>query len=211
MKRPGAGFSFGNALTFSTDDNVTFTAVSMVNDFTVSFLVQMDSFSSDRVVTGGGGNDRLYFPNSTRIQVVYAVSSYTWDFAATNVVDTWMHVVWTRHVSDGTMRMYINGVESTNTRTRTNTFSLDTLGFTSSWDGIIDEFAIKVGVEATQTNVDDLYNSGNGANFEDVMGAADIYLQMNESGTATTAVDTSSNGNDGTLNNFPTSGMWNAH
>jgi len=207
-----AGFDFGNALTFSTDDNVTLgTAVSMAGAFTMSMWIQTDTFNSDRIITNTSGADRFYFPNSTTIQVVWAVLSYTWTFATPMIVDTWMHVVWTRHATSGVMNAWVNGVKNTNTpNTRTNTFSLDTLGQGAAWGGIIDEFGIAP-VEASQTNVDDLYNGGAGANFEDVMGAADVYLQLNESGTATIAVDTSANSNNGTLNNFPASGMWNAH
>jgi hypothetical protein len=75
----------------------------------------------------------------------------------------------------------------------------------------MDEFAILKGTGATATNVTDLYNGGVGADFETVMGSSDIYHKLDGTGTDTTSLDSSGNGNDLTLNNFPASGMWIDH
>ena len=74
----------------------------------------------------------------------------------------------------------------------------------------MDEAAVWESSVATQQNVTDLYNSGNGALASDIIASPTAYYRMNESGTDTTATDETGNYN-GTLNNFPTSGMWVAH
>jgi hypothetical protein len=43
------------------------------------------------------------------------------------------------------------------------------------------------------------------------MGANNLNLHLNESGIDTIAIDSGGSGNNGTLNNFPTSGMWIPH
>ena len=210
--KKNAGFGFGNALTFGDSDKVDLDSGVVVNGaFILSFWMNLPGFvSSRRFVTNSGGNDRLVTNSSTAIAFIWTVSQYIFNFASAMSIDTWVHVVWTRAASGGAMDMWVDGVGTTSTNSVTTALTLQTIGYSTSFLGIIDEFAILAGTEATQTNVDDLYNGGDGANFEDVMGPADVYLQLNESGTATTAVDTSANGNDGTLNNFPASGMWNA-
>jgi hypothetical protein len=93
-----------------------------------------------------------------------------------------------------------------------NTLTFSQLGESSNIpDGVIDEFAIKNGYGATQTDINNIYNGGAGANFESVIASADVYYHLDESGIASTAVDSSSSGNNGALNNFTLPGAWVAH
>ena len=75
----------------------------------------------------------------------------------------------------------------------------------------MDEIAVWNGVSATAQNAVDLYNSGNGALASSIIPNPTAYWRLNESGTDTIAIDSGGSGSDGTLNNFPTSGMWIPH
>ena len=79
-------------------------------------------------------------------------------------------------------------------------------------DGAMDELGI-ANVAPTSQQITDLYNGGSGADFATIMGSGNtlLHYKFNESGTDTTAVDSSVNGNDGALVSFPASGMWVAH
>jgi hypothetical protein len=68
--------------------------------------------------------------------------------------------------------------------------------------GLMDELAIWTDHVGTATDAVNLYNSGNGALATDVIASPERYYRLDESGTATTTVDASGNGNTGTLLNF---------
>ena len=72
------------------------------------------------------------------------------------------------------------------------------------YKGLADEWAFKIGTGATQSDVDAIWNSGNGAAFDTVIASPDQYLKFNEatSYTGSTVADSSGNGNSMTMNNF---------
>ena len=166
--------------------------------------------------TTASGYTDIYFVNNADANARHRVT-----FAAS--VDTWYHIVFTYNGAGFSTRsnykLYINGISLT--LNAANTFSVGQgvgieLGrqFNGGAQGekVIDEFALWNNAELSESQVSDLYNGGSGeyANTVESSGLY-CYWKLNESGADTTAVDSSGNGNDGTLNNFPASGMWVAH
>jgi hypothetical protein len=76
--------------------------------------------------------------------------------------------------------------------------------------GRMDETAIWNGTAATQQNITDLYNNGNGALASSIIANPTAYWRFNESGADIILTDETTN-YPGDLINFPASGMWVAH
>ena len=136
--------------------------------------------------------DGSFFGNSLAANTVFRIVNSTTiryynggavaDFTVSPIsLSTWYNLIITR---DGTnVRMYINNVESTS-----GAIAHPSLIF---------------------NQVGRYYSSG--ADFTAVMGANDLNYHLNESGTDRTAIDSGGSVNNGTLINFPTSGMWIPH
>jgi len=211
-------FNFANCLDFDgVNDDATFDSpVSMaVNEsYTISFWIYPAASFNDGYFGNSGAQTSFFFKfNATSMQLtqsgthsIFTVPDWT--------LNTWNHIVISRTVDSN--RLYINGTESVTGALIDGSISdIQKLGFifntTFNYLGRMDEFAILKGTGATATNVTDLYNGGVGADFETVMGSSDIYHKLDGTGTDTTSLDSSGNGNDLTLNNFPASGMWIDH
>ena len=211
----GGGFSFGNALDIPGNPvpgtPVTFTSVATTDDFTLQIWIKPYTFSHFCMISLGTPG-YFQFRSSTLFRLRTGVNN---DFTISTpmVASNWYHVVLS--VISGIARLYVNGVVSASTHNISSyTFNWQTISTSAvnGIDSIVDEYAINDTTGATATNVTDLYNGGSGADFDSIMGSSAVYYHMNESGTDTTAVDSSGNGNDGALSiYFPTSGMWVAH
>ena len=163
------------------------------------------------VVQAGGGNIGIRF-NSAANQLYFVPP-------ITLTTGEWYHLTIT--FNGTTANCYVNGIASS-----TNPFTYPAGGFdfhilylsrlweTSTNTNTLDELAIWNGIEATQEQVIALYNNGLGVDPTTVLGsfgANDRYYRFNGVGTQTVALDSSGNGQHGTLVNFPTNGMWVAH
>ena len=224
-------FAFGNALRKDgindyVSHNSTPAVIDYANPFTISMWYRpIDSTTSQRffaikntmpngLVSGlsTGNYANLYFINNASANARHRV---TFSFS-TNV---WYHIVYTYNGSGFATRanykIYINGVSQT--LNSSGVFSVGPgagveLGrnFNGGAQGEadIDQFVIYNNLELSEAQITDLYNGGSG-NYP----PAGAYLQweLNESGTDTTAVDSSGNGNNGTLNNFTLPGSWVPH
>jgi hypothetical protein len=206
-------FSFGNALKFNgISNNVTHTTIIGSGDYTRSYWINLDSAGSDNIIFGSGINfvQIKLSTNQVRIQ---CGSNSTFDSPIAMTNGSWIHIVDTR--ISGVIRVYVNGIESTtggiaNTNTCTSSGISTFSGY--ELEGILDEYAMLTGTGATAINVSNIYNSGNGKDFIQEMGSADMYFRMNESGSDSIAVDGSGDGINGTLNNFVfTPSPWVAH
>ena len=209
----GGGFAFGNALDFDgVDDYLDIPYLSAIGDFTYSCWANYDTLNAIFISNSTTGVHFIRTTSSTQIQ--YRVNTSTYFTIPTLSTGTWYHFMFTR--SSGNGRVYVNGVESSSGSQAVGTINLafNFMGKRSTgdfMDGKYDECAFWNGTVGTLTNAKDLYNSGAGALASDVIASPTWYYRMNESGTDTIAVDSSGNGNDGTLTNFPASGMWVAH
>ena len=112
-----------------------------------------------------------------------------------------VHFMITRDGSDD-IRVYMNGTESTTGAINdSNALYIDYLS--NDFNALADELALWGGVTGTGANAVSLYNSGDGVEASSVISSPTLYYKFNESGTQTTAVDESTNNNDGTLIGFP--------
>lgn len=213
-----APFSFGNALQFDgVNDYVSFTPISNGDvDHSYSMWIK-----HNQAVTGfniayirSAISSAEYIGTHTASSIRYRVGAIADFTVPTFVVGNWFHLVITYKSGVGT-RLYFNGTESsTGLVSGSQNFKFDELGrYATNIYGAktMDEIAA-FSQTLTPAQVSNLYNGGNG-NFANIDVTPLVWFRMNESGTDTTAVNSGSGGAtyDGTLNNFPASGMWVAH
>ena len=216
-------FAFGNALQFDgVNDYVSFTPVT-ANEMTISLWAKASAadgtfgyyFSSDttgtdreglRITeTAGGSFGQISYFDGAAITNLHLLSSPL----------DWNHLVLIRNTTTKALQLYVNGVSvyssSIAAISTNNIFILGTLNGTANYlNGTLDEVSIW-NTALSGTDITNLYNSGNG-NLATNYSPANLqaYWRMNGSGTDRTAVDEQGT-YDGTLNNFPASGMWVAH
>ena len=214
-------FAFGNALDFDgTNDFVQFdSVVNMTSNSCTSLWFKVAGNLSglncliSSVVTLG--SSLILVTTATNIQVVWAGGVSNFTLGSSLVLNTWSHLFISRTGAE--TRLYVDGVESTTgmVTTVTTDAPIKIMGKHPSniyWlQGVLDEVAIWGTTTGTAQNATDLYNGGNGASAGSVISSPTVYYKLDESGTTTTAADSSGNGNNGTLNAFPTSGMWVTH
>jgi len=209
-------FSFGNALQFDgVNDFVNYSAVySGSESRTVEAWIRVTSadLSGTRYLFGQSGTAAAnHFHLDIRSGVLTftaAGGAFTFSTSKTFLADTNYHVAVTY---DGTtVVVYVDGLNVGSQNYSLNTdgtlFRLGVrIDINLVYAGLINEFRMW-NVARTQQEIQD--------NKEvNVIGQTGllVYSRMNETGTDTTATDSSGNGNNGTLNNFPVSGMWVAY
>ena len=209
-------FAFGNALEFDgVNDNVTFTNINVsgTTNCSFGFWFKMKTYGSD-VMWGSSSSVIVNFPRVVGVTTMRVgnESSGFFDFTTPTINDAaWHYVTITK--SGTTYRLYFDGTESTDgAQTISGTINLNRTGTTFGYfDGFYDEAAFW-NATLTAGQVANQYNGGSG-NYADLDVTPIMWWKLNESGTDTTAVNSGSSGAtyDGTLNNFPASGMWVAH
>ena len=200
-----APFSFGNALEFDgvndfvDNINVDLTGLS----FTMSLWLEMGlTGSTQGVFSGLSGNVGLFFRTNNEMRIADS------DNNAINI-QTSTALGQKRNIVisyDGTnMSVWFDGVSVVSPTASSGFDFVDILGLRSGnyLQGVLNEIAISSGYAATNQNVIDLYNSGNGALATDVLSNVIRYYRCNETDGLTTLIDTMGNQN-GTLNNFTT-------
>jgi hypothetical protein len=208
----GGGFQFGNALSFDgVNDYVSIgSPVSMSSEATVNIWVKFSDLNT-RIISDSSNTAVIWTPTSTSVRV-YCGGNFQ-DFVVPSMsLGTWYMLTATRDAANG-WRVYLNGTESiSGLQVRSGTFNVNRLGNLGSTysDIVLDEVSILEGTTASDIQIASLYNSGNGANANTVLGSTSLYYRLNGSGTDTTAIDDSGNSNTGTLNNF-TGTYWIAH
>jgi hypothetical protein len=208
----GAVFEFGNALSFDgVNDYVSIgSPVSMSSEATVNIWVKFSDLNT-RIISDTSNTAVIWTPTSTSVRV-YCGGNFQ-DFVVPSMsLGTWYMLTATRDAANG-WRVYLNGTESiSGLQVRSGTFNVNRLGNLGSTysDIVLDEVSILEGTTASDIQIASLYNSGNGANANTVLGSTSLYYRLNGSGTDTTAIDDSGNSNTGTLNNF-TGTYWIAH
>jgi len=205
-------FSFGNALSFDgVNDYVSIgSPVSMSAEATVNMWVKFSDLNT-RLISDTSNTAVIWTPSSTSVRI-YCGGNFQ-DFVVPAMsLGAWYMLTVTRDAANG-WRVYLNGTESTSgLKVRSGTFNVNRLGNLGSVysDIVLDEVSILDGTTASNIQIASLYNSGNGANANSVLGSTSLYYRLNGSGTAITATDSSGNSNTGTLNNF-TGTYWVAH
>lgn len=203
-----APFSFGNALQFDgVDDYVTgYTLTSNIS--TISFWFYATNNSNRRILSSTNTTSQTLRLNSTSL-----ISFTTTIFTGVNL-NQWNHFIYCSNNGSST-KAFLNGVKTTHS----TSFNASQIGlgaktglsFGNNFQGKTDEFAIKEGYILSDSEASQLWNNGNGNNFNNIIGSSDVYWQFNQDSPDSTAIDSSGNGNTGTLNNFNTSTCWVAH
>lgn len=84
-------------------------------DITVSILFKPGVFTVAQTpftYSVAGNNEMLFFlPNSTTIQP-HIKNSGAWQVTVPDMVNQWVHIVWTRDYSSGVNKLYRNGIEA---------------------------------------------------------------------------------------------------
>lgn len=206
-----SSFAFGNALQFDgINDNVQFTTTGAQNTWVFSAWVK--TTTSGKMIVTDGQNSGIYYIQlySTFVRVRTIL---TYDFDITGGADgNWHHLGVTSN--SGVCNVYFDGVVSTTGAKNIGPMTFQRLGSRGGdvfFAGTMDEIGLDITTAADASEMLALYNSGNGSSFLETFTNAYFNYHLDESGTDTTAADASSNNNDGTLVNFPTSGMWQPH
>lgn len=223
-----APFAFGNALEFDgTNDYVSLmgtNAIKSAQPFSISFWVNPASLSARlaQFSTDAGRGFFLGFSTDVNYKDFYFIceDGVRNSISHTFTLSTWYHIVITYNglgfTTKSNYKCYIDAVSKT--LGNPNAFSSGAtevqIGaqFGSATGGkIIDEFYFWDNYELTSTDVTNLYNGGSGDYASVVPSTPTFELRMDGTSGDSTAVDSSGNGNDGTLNNFNTSTCWVAH
>lgn len=216
-------FSFNNSLKFNGVDNyVSYTSPITRNtgqSITLSSWVQMTPSLTSIYLAGSEltVDKGLVSVGASSVQIKLngGILTSSIPLIGTN---TWVHVMVVKK-SDDKWSVYKNGVISTQTPFPVGSsqdLSFDNIGrfqqsigsFVYSGSSRMAESAIWLDVEGTEADAIALYNSGSGAVASEVIPNPELNYRFTESGTDTIAVDSSGNGNDGTLIDFPEIGMW---
>jgi len=202
-------FSFGNALEFDGVNDYVSSYTLTSNVSTMSFWFYATNGANRRMVSATNASNPTLRLNGGG--VVFYITTL---FASVNL-NQWNHLVFVSN-NGGAAKAYLNGTPTTHTVffQSGNVIGIGAktgLAFGNNFEGKQDEFAIKENYIISDAEVAELYNSGNGNNFNTVVGSSDVYYQFNQTSPDSTATDSSGNGNTGTLNNFDTSICWVAH
>ena len=197
----GLPFAFNNTLQFDgVNDFVSFNSgINLTSAFTFSTWLKPSVFSLQALFANSSySQGYIAIMNSTTLRFNSAGGGSSNFTVPTMVAGEWCHIAITRDASNN-VKLYFNGV-ATQTYVNTGTAFIDSISNYNSGQFrtsvAIDEVGILTGTDATLTQIASLYNSGAGENFTSVMGSSDLNYHLDESGTATTAVDSSGNGND---------------
>jgi len=222
-------FEFGNALLFDGVDDHVNTLANTFDDlfynasdlYTASGWFNPTSSGTYPIILTTSIAGEFFLELDVTVGTVYwrnggsirTYSSTGW------TLNSWNHYAIVKTGTGDSGDLYINGVlqssyggvlASTKSTTTQNLIIGAYYNYGAPFEGKMDETAIWNGTAATQQNITDLYNGGNGALASSVISSPTAYWRFNESGIATTLNDETSNF-DGTLFNFPTKGMWVPH
>ena len=211
-------FAFGNALEFDgINDYVSLgSSLAIADQRTLGFWFKTDAFGDVIFHDSNFGFPYIQILDSTSIRVGTASGSNIKTFTVPTILTGTWYMCTIRFLTTGT-RLYINAVESSSgAQTQPLSGNISTIGANYGgsgfgYDGVLDEVSWWES-DLTPTQIANQYNSGNG-NFADVDVTPLVWFKLDESGSATTAVNSGSGGAtyDGTLTNFTLPGAWVAH
>lgn len=200
-------FSFGNALKFDgVNDYVSLPSSLPNNTGTLSLWFNTPQYGAFTVIGNSLLNNcLLQFWGANTIRIGGSSGIQFFSFTNNYNLNSWNHLVITKNA--GLTTCYVNSIKTTTADFNTNDFSYNQFGrylTNPNWyNGKLDEIGFIENIIASQTQVNELYNSGNGSNFETIMGSSTAYWRCNEADGAATLTDETGNYN-GTLNNFST-------
>jgi hypothetical protein len=203
-------FSFGNALEFDGVNDFVSLSSSITTSTDFAFFIMYNQANNDNLhmlASNSASNlpiislatvvsvRRLNFRNNATILKTFTFPS-----------NTIKSGVWQKcliNSTNGTVRVYIDGIEATDTFTISTGITINQVGCTQNgdfvFDGFLDNFFM-LDRAMTTSEMTDIFSESTNFNIaksED----SEIFLEFNET-EGTTAEDSSGNSNNGTLNNF---------
>jgi len=168
------------------------------SDFLIACEFRTNSLGTlDMMFTGSSSNHYIAIKNSTTIALRFGGGQQSFVIPILST-DTWYHLLINR--VNNMISVYIDGVASVTVKSFTNSFELDSLSkyVVSNYEfgGGIDNWYINSTTSATSGEITSIV--ANPQNTNTIIGG-DVMLEMNGTGTDTTAPDTSGNSNDMTL------------
>jgi hypothetical protein len=213
-----APFEFGNALQFDgINDYVDFNpqlSSGSSTSFLLNFWFKTSNNNVQSLIESFTIIDGLRIINDTTIRAFFQNNGYQNTFTLPSFTDgNWHHVMFGRDIDGTTLKFYFDGVDYSSGST-TLTILFGRLGQSASnlrpLDGALDEIVFAY-EEPTLIKAQAAYNNGAGNSVEDWLTvSAELIYHLDESGADTIAIDSSVNGNNGTLNNF-TGTYWVTH
>ena len=202
-----AGSSFTNnfSLNFDgTDDEVTFSNIVASDEFTVSLWLKPTAFNnnSKSYVFGINNNNSnfLKLQSATSIQLYINYSFRTLSNGGSGndiVLNQWQNLILIRN-SSNVLTAYLNGVAWSSSATVSSTLTINSIGriinTSFGYAGGIDEFAVFNTDQSS--NVSSIYNSGVP---NDLSSLSPLTWYRFEEGSGTTAIDSGTGGNNGTI------------
>ena len=134
---------------------------------------------------------------------------YDWNSSVYDDSSQWHHWAFTKNVSTGQMRIYLDGVDVANSTGNTRTFDTTKSGGakigcaysnSSLWAGNVNDFAVW-DAELSATDMSTLYNDGSGSNPSAISSSVLRVLYPFQEGEGSTCYDKSGNSRDGTITN----------
>jgi len=222
FKKGGSAFDFKNALHFDGIDDYVQIGALNYSGGALNLWFTKPTGNDQRIlsVTGGGvklpgiGYDSAY----DRIKLWAIAGANTWTNITQDALNNgWNHLCFSL---DGTiLSIWLNGVIQILQGSATLPWgsvpyalgSKYRLLYGSYFEGKMDEFAMEDGLILTQTDIDFLFNDFQGNDVSKIFTGANRIYTFNETSGSTTT-DSSGNGNNGTLTNFPVDdSQWVAH
>lgn len=206
-------YDFIRALLYDgVNDDVSFTEIAY-SICTVNIWVNLSDFDAAANLIHRSAGSTRFFNITSSTQIGCRLTGTFTDFTVPEMsVNTWHMLSW--KVNNGDVRVYLDAVESSTGEVDIGSgnllFSKINNSVANGFPGIVDDFIVWSSV-LSDANITSLYNSGCGVDPTTVVASPVRYYDCNGSGTDTTLTDSGSDGADGTLNNFPSSGMWVNH
>jgi len=212
----GGGFTNTYSLEFDgSDTRIDTPSIDLGLENTISFWAKRGSANFYGMVWGGTSQSNyytIYLPNTNKL--MYRVGSGANTFSNSDIISAiggsaWFHCALVRNNSGADVLCYINGelketktniVGSANNTIVQNIGSRGPTPLDFEIEGYLDEMSVfDSALSASQ--ISDIYNSGAPG---DLSSLSPLGWWRFEEGSGTTATDSGSGGNDGTLVNSPT-------
>jgi hypothetical protein len=135
--------------------------------------------------------------------------SYDWNSSVYDDSSQWHHWAFTKNVSTGQMRIYLDGNDVANSTGNTRTFDTTKTGGAKIggryandflWAGNVNDFAVW-DAELSAADMSTLYNDGSGSNPGAISSSVLRVLYPFQEGAGSTCYDKSGNSRDGTITN----------
>ena len=149
---------FGGSTSATQNDRVqNFGDVCISGDFTISFWYLQSASHGWTLILYYDFNNALYGKSDGVFQLRLDDSTYV-DFSYPHELNTLRHFTFTR--SNGTIKLYVNGVEQSDTETHSGDFKFNKIGHTSySLRGLIDDLSM-YNCSMSTAQVQELFNDG---------------------------------------------------